>query len=62
MPDLLHVGFCRLRAMTERGCDPKQAARPFDLSQDGFVLGEGAALFVLEELFHAIARVSHIYG
>jgi 3-oxoacyl-[acyl-carrier-protein] synthase II len=62
MLELLHVGFCRLRAMTERGGDPKQATRPFDLNRDGFVLGKGAAFFVLEELFHAPAQGARIYA
>jgi 3-oxoacyl-[acyl-carrier-protein] synthase II len=43
--EMLHVGFCRLRAMTEQTGEPAQAMRPFDRTRDGFVLGEGAAFF-----------------
>jgi 3-oxoacyl-[acyl-carrier-protein] synthase II len=60
--EMLHVGFCRVRAMTEQSCEPAQSMRPFDRSRDGFVLGEGAAFFVLEELSHALGRGARIYA
>lgn len=60
--EMLHVGFCRLRAMTEQSGEPSRAMRPFDRSRDGFVLGEGAAFFVLEELSHALGRGARIYA
>ena len=49
-------GFCRLRAMSEKESEPAGAMRPFDKSRDGFVLGEGAAFLVLEELSQAAGR------
>jgi 3-oxoacyl-[acyl-carrier-protein] synthase II len=55
-------GFSSMKAMSERNDDPATASRPFDKDRDGFVLGEGAGCFILEELEHAKARGAHIYG
>jgi 3-oxoacyl-[acyl-carrier-protein] synthase II len=54
--------FCLTRVMSSRNDSPGQAMRPFDKTRDGFILGEGAAFVVLEELSHALARGASIYA
>lgn len=56
------AGFCSMKALSKRNDEPEKASRPFDKDRDGFVIGEGAGILILEELEHALNRNAHIYG
>jgi 3-oxoacyl-[acyl-carrier-protein] synthase II len=56
------AAYCSLRALSRRNDAPQEASRPFDKDRDGMVLGEGAAILILEELSHALNRGAPIYA
>ena len=56
------AGFCALKALSTRNAEPETASRPFDKTRDGFVIGEGAVMVVLEELERAVKRSATIYA
>jgi 3-oxoacyl-[acyl-carrier-protein] synthase II len=61
LPEIV-VGFCKLKAISRRNDQPDKASRPFDKLRDGFVLGEGSGMLILEELKHALQRNAKIYA
>jgi 3-oxoacyl-[acyl-carrier-protein] synthase II len=62
MTYLSMAGFGNMKALSTRNDAPEQASRPFDKNRDGFVMGEGAAIFIFEKLEHALARNAKIYA
>ena len=55
-------GFCSMRALSTRNKEPEKSSRPFELDRDGFVIGEGAGIMVLEEMDQALERGAPVYA
>ena len=62
LTELAMAGFCAMRALSTRNGDPERASRPFDAERDGFVMGEGSGVLIIERLEHAKARNATIYA
>ncbi len=62
MTEMAYAGFSNMKALSTRNDDPQHASRPFDKDRDGFIIGEGAGIVVLEELSHAKKRGANIYA
>ncbi len=60
--DMFFASFSSMKAISTRNDPPQKASRPFDANRDGFIIGEGGAVLVLEDLEHALARGAHIYA
>jgi 3-oxoacyl-[acyl-carrier-protein] synthase II len=59
---MAYAGFCSMKAMSTCNEFPQKSSRPFDLNRDGFIMGEGSAILVIESLEHALARGAHVYA
>lgn len=56
------AGFCSMKALSTRNDEPEKASRPFDMNRDGFIIGEGAGILILEEMNQALERGADIYA